>query len=73
MPLEWSILTDDAQLALSMEAARQALSFIANQAEQLATDIEDGVLSDQGGAEALRLLTALIRLDEPSGATFGRA
>jgi hypothetical protein len=64
MAVEWTILTDEAQLALSREAARRALALVANQAEQLALDIDDGVLSDQGGAEALRLLTALIRLED---------
>ena len=63
MSTEWTVLSDDAQLALAMAALQRALSLVAQHAEQLAAEIDDGVLSDQGGAEALRLLTALIRLD----------
>lgn len=65
MPVEWTVLSDEAQLALSTAALQHALSVVAQEAERLASEIEDGQISDQGGAEALRLLTALIRLDDP--------
>ena len=65
MAVEWSVLSDEAQLALAEQAARRVLSLVSHQAERLAGEIERGVLSDRGGAEALRLLTALIRLDAP--------
>ncbi len=65
MGFEWTALSDEAQLALARRAAHRAVSLIASQAEQLAQNIEAGVLSDLGGAEALRLLIGLVRLDEP--------
>ena len=65
MSMEWTALSDEAQLALSTAALQRALSLVAQHAERLASEIEDGYISDQGGAEALRLLTALIRLDDP--------
>ncbi len=65
MPVEWTILSEEAQLSLSTAAMRRALSLVAHEAERLAAEIDDGHLTDQGGAEALRLLTALIRLDDP--------
>lgn len=72
MPMEWTLLSDEAQLALSTAALQRALSLVAQEAERLASEIEGGYLSDQGGAEALRLLTALIRLDDPD-ACLGHA
>ena len=64
MSTEWTVLSDEAQLALAAGAMQRALSLVSQHAERLAAEIEDGSLSDQGGAEALRLLIALIRLDE---------
>ena len=57
MPIEWTVLSEAAQLALSTAALQRALSMVAQEAERLA--------ADQGGAEALRLLTSLIRLEDP--------
>ena len=65
MPREWTVLSEAAQLALSTAALQRALSMVAQEAERLAAEIEDGQISDQGGAEALRLLTSLIRLEDP--------
>ncbi len=72
MSTEWTVLSDEAQLALAAGAMQRALSLVSQHAERLAAEIEDGSLSDQGGAEALRLLTALIRLDE-AGTCQGNA
>jgi hypothetical protein len=59
---DWSLLSDELQLALSREALRRATEIIAGQAEALAGEVEAGRLQDRGGAEALRLLAAIIRL-----------
>lgn len=75
MPDDWTHLSDTLQLALSQEALRRASAIIAEQAELLAAEMEAGRLEDRGGADALRLLAAIIRLNaegvEP--ATVGRA
>lgn len=75
MPDDWTHLSDTLQLALSQEALRRASAIIAEQAELLAAEMEAARLEDRGGADALRLLAAIIRLNaegvEP--ATVGRA
>lgn len=58
----WEALPDDLQLTLAREALRRAAETIAGQAEALAGEIEIGGLADRGGAEALRLLAAVVRL-----------
>lgn len=58
---EWHILSDDARLMLSREALHAAAAAIVTQAERLADEIDAGILADQGGASALRLLAAVIR------------
>jgi len=62
MVADWNLLSDDLQLTLSREALRTAAETIAGQAELLAREIEDGVLSDRGGPDALRLLARFVRL-----------
>jgi hypothetical protein len=66
---DWHALSDDARLLLSREAVRAAAATIAAQAELLAEEIEAGLLSDPGGAHALRLLAATMRATgkEPAG------
>ncbi len=63
MPAEWSALSDEMQIALSREALNHAVAIIAEQAELLAQEMEDGLLQDRGGADALRLLAAIVRLN----------
>lgn len=60
-PAEWNELPDDLQLALSREALRRAAETLADHAELLAAEIEDGGLSDRGGPDALRLFAAVVR------------
>ena len=57
----WNSLSDDTQLTLARQALHHAFEVIAGQAEGLAGEIDDGVLADRGGAEALRLLVAVVR------------
>jgi hypothetical protein len=57
----WSLLSEELQLALSREALRRASILIADQADELAIEMEIGGLADRGGAEALRLLAAMVR------------
>jgi hypothetical protein len=61
----WDSLPDDAQLALAGQALHRAAEAIAAQAECLAGGMEDGTLADRGGAEALRLLIAVVRATGP--------
>ena len=63
MLTDWNRLTDEVQLALSREALRRAVETIADQAEVLAEEMKAGTLSDRGGADALRLLAAIVRVN----------
>lgn len=57
----WNSLSDDAQLTLARQALHHAIEVIAGQAEGLAGEFDEGSLADRGGAEALRLLVAVVR------------
>ena len=57
----WTSLSDDAQLTLARQALHHAFEVIAGQAESLAGEFDEGALADRGGAEALRLLVAVVR------------
>lgn len=59
---EWDALPEHLQLLVARQAMRRAAQTIAGQAETLAGEIEAGSLADHGGAEALRLLAAVVRL-----------
>ena len=63
MVREWSMLSDEQQLALAREALRRAAETIAGQAEVLATEMEGGGLLDRGGPDALRLLANVVRIN----------
>ena len=67
MLCDWNLLSDDVQLILSREALRRAVETVANQAEILAAEMEEGGLSDLGGPEALRLLAAVARATGDEG------
>lgn len=74
MVADWNILSDNLQLVLSREALRRAVETIAGQAEVLADEIEVGTLADRGGADALRLLAAVVRVTGQDGlGTAGHA
>ncbi|WP_135469273.1 hypothetical protein [Crenalkalicoccus roseus] len=60
-PETWDCLTEEAQLALSREAMRRAAETLAEHAELLAAEMEQGSLSDRGGPDALRLFAAVVR------------
>lgn len=57
----WHALPDDLQLVLAREAMMRAASTLADQAELLAFEMEEGTLRDCGGPDALRLFAAIIR------------
>ena len=67
MSPDWDSLPDLLQVVLAQEAMRRAAESIAGQAEALAGEIDAGALSDRGGAEALRLLAAIVRLATRDG------
>jgi Mor family transcriptional regulator len=58
---DWTTLTEDQQLALSREALRRAAETLADHAEVLAVEMDQGTLADRGGPDALRLFAAVIR------------
>jgi hypothetical protein len=62
MFLDWNNLPDELQLSLAHAALNRATANIASQAEVLADEIECGNLSDHGGADALRLFAAVVRV-----------
>jgi hypothetical protein len=64
MPADWHTLSNETQLTLAREALYRAARTIASQAEVLADEIENGALNDPGGADALRLLAAVVRSAE---------
>ena len=58
---EWTVLPDEVQLTLSREALKRAAATLAQRAELLAAEMEDGLLIDRGGPDALRLFAAVVR------------
>lgn len=60
-PAGWNHLSDDLQLTLSREALRRAAETLADHAEILAREMEEGALLDRGGPDALRLFAAVVR------------
>ena len=62
MLADWNQMSEPLQLAVSRAALCRAAQTIAVQAEELAGEMDRGGLQDRGGAEALRLLAALIRV-----------
>jgi hypothetical protein len=71
---DWTCLSDDLQLVLSREALRRAADIIAGQAEALAGEMDGGFLRDRGGADALRLLAGVVRINgDDAFGSIGRA
>ena len=70
MLTDWNALSDEMQLALAQQAMCQAAEAVAGQAEALAGVMEEGVIRDRGGPDALRLLAAVVRATAPE---VGRA
>lgn len=66
MVTEWNALPETLQLYLAQQAFRKAAETIAGQAEVLAQEFDEGGLADRGGAEALRLMAAIVRAVGPS-------
>ncbi len=60
--VQWNALPDELQLELAGQALVRAAETLAGQAECLADEMEGGALTDQGGADALRLFAAIIRV-----------
>ena len=72
MIADWNSLSEPLQLYLAQQAFRQAAETIAGQADVLADEFDAGSLADRGGAEALRLMAAIVRAlgpdtTQPSG------
>ena len=58
--VRWDSLPDELQLELAGQALLRAAETLAGQAECLATEMEGGTLTDQGGPDALRLFAAVV-------------
>jgi hypothetical protein len=70
----WTALSDDHQLALAREALRRAAETLADHAEVLAVEMDQGTLADRGGPDALRLFAAVIRAtNQDAFGTVGQA
>lgn len=67
MIADWNALPESLQLYVAQQAFRHAAETIAGQAEVLAREFDDGALADRGGAEALRLMAAIVRAIGPVG------
>ncbi len=63
MESEWKALSDVTQLALAQQALSRAAATLAVHAEVLADEFECGALADRGGADALRLFAAIVRIN----------
>lgn len=68
MIADWNSLSEPLQLYLAQQAFRQAAETIAGQADVLADEFDSGSLADRGGAEALRLMAAIVRALGPDTA-----
>ena len=68
MIADWNSLSESLQLYLAQQAFRQAAEMIAGQADVLADEFDIGSLADRGGAEALRLMAAIVRALGPETA-----
>jgi hypothetical protein len=73
MIADWNSLSEPLQLYLAQQAFRQAAETIAGQAEVLALEFDTGGLADRGGAEALRLMAAIVRALGPETPPMGQA
>lgn len=67
MPPDWMAMPDELQLVLAREALRRAAETLAEHAELLAIEMEDGALSDRGGPDALRLFASVVRATNLDG------
>jgi len=67
---DWKSLPEPLQLHLAEMAMRQASETLARHAEILASEIESGTLSDQGGPDGLRLFAAVVRAIHGAEETF---
>lgn len=61
MMTDWNLLSEPLQLHLAKQAMHHAVEQVAGQAETLAGEMDVGGLADRGGADALRLLAAVVR------------
>jgi hypothetical protein len=68
---EWTALSEPLQLELAAAAMNKASESLAVYAEMLAEEIGAGLITDRGGAEALRLFAAMVR--EVNAPAFGVA
>ena len=59
---DWNGIPDALQILIAGSALQRAVETLAHQAELLAAEMEDGALSDFGGADALRLFAAIARI-----------
>jgi hypothetical protein len=69
-PPAWTCLSEHQQVDVAHAALAFAVRTIADQADLLAGEIDQGTLQDLGGADALRLLASVLRLSGRTGAAL---
>jgi hypothetical protein len=67
---DWTVLSEELQLMVSREALHRAAGVVAEQADELASEMETGSLCDRGGPEALRLFAAMMRAARDDAPAF---
>ena len=60
MVSDWNTISSDLQLSLSREALSRARHVVGAQAALLAEQMDEGLLPNLGGSDALRLLAAML-------------
>jgi hypothetical protein len=68
---EWLRLTETQQIEVARRAMQIAILTLADQAEVLAQEMEEGCLLDRGGPDALRLLCKVMRISSQERVTLG--
>jgi hypothetical protein len=63
----WNDRSEERDRALSRAALHHAALMVAEQAEILAAEMEAGRLQHRGGADALRLFAAILRVNVDAG------
>ena len=70
---QWTCLPTPVRLWVAESAMARAAKLLAKEAESLAAEIDDDLISDRGGAEALRYFARIIRAAASADQVVGNA
>lgn len=74
MNSNWDMLSDELQVALARAALSRAAEELADHADVMAQEMDDGLIADRGGPNALRLFGTILRISGKGDfATAGHA